>query len=69
MTLFTAPRSSRSLAAFSNSRFSEASCICAVMPRTSWSVRPDMKPKKPCTISSYSASSTRPTHGAAHLSM
>jgi hypothetical protein len=65
----SAPRSSRSRAAFSNSRFSEAAAISRSSRFIICSVRPAMKSQKSSTIPRCSSALTRPTQGAAHLPM
>ncbi len=67
--LLSAPRSSRSRAAFSKSIASLAAYISFSMRRTNALVWPAMKSQKSSTISRCSAALTLPTQGAEHLSM
>ena len=64
-----AARSSRSRAARSYSIASLASRICCSMRRTKRCVCPAMKSQKSSASCRWAAASTRPTHGAEHLSM
>jgi len=67
--LVRAARSSRRRAAFSKSRASEAAYISFSIRLTKVVVCPAMKSQKSSTIARCSSALTRPTHGAAHLSM
>ena len=69
MARCTADKSSRSRAARSKSRASDASAISRSRRLMSGFVRPDMNSQKSSTIFRCCSSETHPTHGAEHFPM